>query len=659
MLDYIRKRSGGFISIFIVGAIALVFVFWGIGGQNTGDGISIRIDDAAVPITEYQRVQRTLQDTLRQENPGLEGRELELASARAALSTLVQRHVLGQLASEAGVAVPPEAVVSNITSNQYFQENGRFSKARYETMVQNAFGQTVPGYEAALTEDLRLEGAIRLIQRMNFVPKASLLEDYHTGEDEIALAWAYFPASAYAEGLTPSQEDLAAYYEANRERWRRPAQVKVEYVTFDPQDYRASVTVTDDEIAELYQEELPALSTPASAEVSHILFKFPSFTPTEEQKAETRAKAERALERAASEDFAALARELSEDPGSASQGGELPTVKPGDMVQEFERAVFDSTPEQRQGVIGPVETMFGYHLIKVRDFSPPAVQTLAEARPALAESLTARKSRTAAGVALEELLERAQSQGRDGPGLIALAESMGLKGQASDFFGEADPPAFLGGLEAEARKAVSQPVGLVSDPVDGPELLALYTPVERRESFVPAFSDPGVEDEIKAAWTADASLRKAGEAARALIAGRGGRPLDAAAKALGNPGIETGVSGFFRRLRFFTDTQPPLSQGDLLSMAGAIFSLRAVGDTAPEPVPTSSPGAQGGFLVLGLNGQRAAAESAFAASEGARRQSALQDIAQGAYTYWTYARTAEAALVIPPPLQRILSGQED
>ncbi|MDR2613633.1 MAG: SurA N-terminal domain-containing protein [Deltaproteobacteria bacterium] len=656
MLDYIRKRSGGFISIFIVGAIALVFVFWGIGGQNAGDGVSIRMDDRSVPIGEYVRVQRINADSLRQQDPGLQGRALELAAARSALTQLVQRHVLGGLADGAGLAVPPESVVAAITANPVFQDDGRFSKARYEQVVTTGFRETVPGYEAALAEDMRIESAMRLIQGLNFVPRASLLEDYHTGEDEIALSYAFFPVSAYTAGLSPAEAELAAYYAADPERWRRPARVKVEYVVFDPEDYREGLTATEAEIEELYQEELPGLTRPPEAEVSHILIRFPSFTATEEEKAQTREKAEKALERLRTEDFAAVAREISEDPNSAPQGGELPKLVPGTMMQEFERAVFDSTPEQREGVIGPVESLFGYHLIKVRSFAPETVQTLAQASGDLREAIVARKSRVAAAQALERLLERAQARGRDAD-LKALAAEDNLQSRTSDFFTASEPPEFLGGSADEAAKAVALPVGLVSEPVDAPDHLALYVPLELQESFVPDLSDPAAKGEVTAAWVEEEASRRAEAEARGLIASRGDRALDAAAKSLGNPGVQTGSSGFFRRLRFFAETQPPVSQADLARLAEAIFLLRRVGDTAPDPVPTYSPEARG-WLVVSLNGFRAASDEAFDATLAGRRAQAGAESAQRAFAFWIYARTMAVSLILPRELQNQLDEGE-
>ncbi|MDR1037668.1 MAG: SurA N-terminal domain-containing protein [Deltaproteobacteria bacterium] len=659
MLDYIRKRSGGFISAIIIGAIALVFVFWGIGGQNTGDGVSIRVDGTQVPVAVYLRFQRMAQENIRQRFPDMESGPLEQAASQSAVSTLIQRHVLGRLADRAGISVPAEAVVASITANTNFRdENGNFSKTYYENVVTNYFRESVASFEAALAEDMRLEAAIRYVQDMNFVPRAALLEDYHSGEDELALAWAFFPYTAYAQGLTPSEKDVSDYWAANRERWRRPARVRVAYVSFDPADYREGLEATEDELADLYQEELATLTTPASAQVSHILFRFPSFTPTAEQRQETRAKADAGMARAATEDFAALAREISEDPGTASQGGELPPLRPGDMVQEFEQAVFDSTPEQREGLIGPVETMFGYHIIKVREFTPAAAKTLEEATPQLTETVVSRKARIAAGQALESLLERAQAQGRDGADLCALAEPAGLACQTSEFFGEADAPAFLGSSAAEAAKAVAQPVGLVSDPVDTATVMSLYIPLEREESFVPELSDPDTREAATAAWTQDEALKLALADAEGVIAGRGTRTLDAAAKADAREGVTTGTSGFFRRLRFESDTQAPVSTADREALLKALFSLHAVGETAPEPIPAGAQDARG-YLVLALNGFRTAPEPVFSQTEKSRREGAVQDISEAAYTYWTYTRTAAASVSLPAEIRRQMSGSDE
>jgi hypothetical protein len=156
----------------------------------------------------------------------------------------------------------------------------------------------------------------------------------------------------------------------------------------------------------------------------------------------------------------------------------------------------------------------------------------------------------------------------------------------------------------------------------------------------------------------DEALKLAEAGARGLIASLGGRQLDAAVRDLRNDGVTTGTSGFFRRLRFDSDTQPPLSQADRDGALKALFALHKVGDSSPEPVPTQAADAKG-YLVLSLNGFRAASDSVFDQSEKTRRDSAVQDVSEAAYTYWTYARTAAAAVSLPLEIQRQMSGQEE
>ena len=268
-----------------------------------------------------------------------------------------------------------------------------------------------------------------------------------------------------------------------------------------------------------------------------------------------------------------------------------------------------------------METVFGYQIIRIDAFSPARVQTLEEARPALTETLRQRAARKAAVNRLEDLLDA--SQARATSDLKALAGTMGLTSRTSDFFTAENPPAFLGGLKAEAEKAVSQPVGLISDPVDARDVLSVYVPLERRDSFIPELDDPRTKEAVKKAWIDAESFKKAREAAEALIkdAKENGSFVQAA-RALSSGSPELGSTPIVARREILAAPEP-VSLSDFSLLLKAAFSLSRPGETAPEPIHVESPEKRG-FLALSLRDYKPADDAQFQKSAEEWRSSLLE-----------------------------------
>ncbi|MDR2459435.1 MAG: SurA N-terminal domain-containing protein [Deltaproteobacteria bacterium] len=648
MLAFIRKRSGGIISIVIVGAIALVFVFWGIGGQNTGDAITIYLDDEAVPITEFLEIKRGVIDRLRTENPSLSGATLDLLANQEALTSLMQRHVFFQLARNTGRSVPNEAVAQVILANPDFQDEGRFSKERYEALVKNYFGLTVPGYEARLKDDLLLQNTVSFLQNLSFVPTAYLLETFHFTEDQISLDYAFFPAAAFAQEANPTDEQLATYYEDNSENWRRPAEVQVEYIVFDPNDYLTEAQVTPDEVEALYLEERGTLTTPPVAHISHIQFDFPSYNPTDEEKAAVLKQAQEALVRAETEDFGLLAAELSSDTETAANGGDLGPVTYGTSLPEIDFALFSGGELTEGQLIGPIETVFGYELIKVRSYTPSKVQSLEEATPNLTERLRRRNARNLAIGHLEDLLDRAQKEGTND--LRALARNMGLTSQTSVYFSVNNPPDFLGSSSEETQKAVSQTLGLISEPVQIPSgALLIYVPLDRKESYVPPLTDPETLEQVRASWIATQTMIDASLAAQNLIdtAPNSQDFVEAAAEILGQ--AQTGIVDFIPRMAIGSAPEPVnLASGEALLMA--ILELRRPGDINTTPLAVDTPTTKG-YLVLSLKDFRPADEAAFQETLAWRRDTAWNNYSGPIFIYWANENMRKVEIRLPQELR--------
>ena len=126
----------------------------------------------------------------------------------------------------------------------------------------------------------------------------------------------------------------------------------------------SKVKVTDKDVEEYYKNHPKEFEKPETVKARHILIGFKG-DMTEDQKKELRKKAEDVLKKAkGGDDFAQLASEYSDDPGSKTKGGELGYFPKGNMVPEFENAAFNLKPGEISNVI---ETPYGYHIIKVED----------------------------------------------------------------------------------------------------------------------------------------------------------------------------------------------------------------------------------------------------------------------------------------------------
>ncbi|MDR1166032.1 MAG: SurA N-terminal domain-containing protein [Deltaproteobacteria bacterium] len=646
MLDYIRKRSGGLITAFIVGAIALVFVFWGVGGQNSGDNLNIYLDEEAVPIMTYLTTKREIQERARYENADAEA--ADLSAGRQALAFLTQRHVIKRLAAGLGLFVPDEAVIRQITSDPGFQVEGRFDRSLYETIVVNQMGLSLPAFEARVAQELLERRAVALIQSLSFTPTASLAEDFHFAEDEIAVNYAFFPARAFRGAISPTDAEIEAYFQENAETFRVPAEVRVEYVQIPFSAYLGEVEVADGELEDLYSESLAELTTPPEATVAHVLFRFPNFSPDQAAKDAVKARADAALATMTAENFASVGAALQDDPEAAAIYEDLGLIRRDDLVAEFAAAAFDEGPQRLNEILGPVETLFGYHLIQVSAYNPGGPQSFAEAEPALVETLKTRKARRLAIDRLENILSQAQ-YGETSVDLKALAEGQGLTSEVSEFFNVDNPPAFLAGRQGEAASALAWPIGQLSEPLDEDGFFAVYVPLERKESFIPSLSDPDVSARARDLLIDATALAQSRAAAQSYVAAASERGWTLGQANLTPGTFEAGQTPFTARLNIFNIPGTPLSQADSLELIGAILGLQKAGDVAPEPIAVLSPDSPG-YLVTSLSNFRPAPEENFADNLDARRAAALGEGQLAVLSHWLSSRSGQVMMKIPPEL---------
>ncbi|HEY0846087.1 MAG TPA: peptidylprolyl isomerase, partial [Noviherbaspirillum sp.] len=262
--------------------------------------------------------------------------------------------------------------------------DGKFDVERYKSLLA-AQGMTPSMYEARLRQELILQQVNEGVQSTAFAPKtvASRLSELNDQEREVQEM--LFKASDFVSQVKVTDEMLTDYYEKNGRQFEIPEQVKAEYVVLTNDAIAAQISVSDADIKSYYEQNASRYGDEEQRRASHILIKVDKGASAAE-KAAAREKTEKLLAqvRKNPSDFAKLAKEHSQDPGSAERGGDLDFFGKGMMVPSFEEAAF----KLKQGEISNVvESDFGYHIIQLTGVKPATVKSLDEVKGQIAAEI--------------------------------------------------------------------------------------------------------------------------------------------------------------------------------------------------------------------------------------------------------------------------------
>jgi peptidyl-prolyl cis-trans isomerase D len=282
----------------------------------------------------------------------------------AVLDNMIRQRLLLERAQRLGMTVSERQLQAAINEIPAFQENGRFSYAQYERLLR-AQNMTPVQFEARLRQQIIMQQLDDAFVDSNFVSRRVAERVTRIAEQEREVSYAVIPADRFLPEVKLEADAAQKYYESRQEQFRIPEQVRVEYVTLSMDDLVARAKVDAAELKKYYEEHRQQFEVKESRRASHILILVdPAGGAEAKQKA--RAVAEQIHEQAKQnpDSFAELARKHSQDPGSAEQGGDLGFFTHGSMVKAFDDAVFRMRPGE---VAGPVESEYGYHIIRLTD----------------------------------------------------------------------------------------------------------------------------------------------------------------------------------------------------------------------------------------------------------------------------------------------------
>lgn len=265
MLQRIRDNASGPLAYAVVGLISLVFGVWGIGSYFTPSANPEVANIGDVQITRYQLQQAYNQryQRLRQimgerfDADTFEPQQLR----RAVLQQLIQSAVMDQYALSSGYRTTDQALLQVLTSDSRFQVNGKFSTQRYKAILANA-GLTPAAYEARLRRNVVTTQVRAGIANGTFAAPPEVKRAYSLLKQQRDVAYALFPASAYAAQVKIGDSDVQAWYDAHKDQYMRPERVKLAYVELNREALQPQQTPTQDELRDLYEQNKGRFSTP-------------------------------------------------------------------------------------------------------------------------------------------------------------------------------------------------------------------------------------------------------------------------------------------------------------------------------------------------------------------------------------------------------------
>ncbi|MGD9007458.1 MAG: SurA N-terminal domain-containing protein [Desulfobacteraceae bacterium] len=402
MLNLMRKHAGSWMIKVILFAIVVVFVFWGVGSFTSRNQTQVAdVNGEIISVETYRQAYYQLLENFRR----LYGEQLNddllkmLRPGQQALDNLISRILMLQESDRLGIDVNDQELADAIQAIAAFQNDGVFDYQRYQQLL--SFNKmTAEQFEQTQEQDLRIGKLQSLITSAVNISDEEARQWYEWNNAEVNLDYVVFEANNYND-VTPTQEQIAKYFEQNVMKYQTEPQVRVRYLYFDPNAYQEGVQVTDEKVAEYYQQNAGEFKTEKTVQARHILFKVEedSDPAVDEEK---KALAAKVAEMAKSgKSFDQLAKQYSEGP-TRDKGGFLGTFKRNAMVKPFADTAFSMNAGD---ISEPVRTQFGWHVIKVEKVNEASTESLEDATPNIRNKLRLERARQKALEAAEKVYD--------------------------------------------------------------------------------------------------------------------------------------------------------------------------------------------------------------------------------------------------------------
>jgi peptidyl-prolyl cis-trans isomerase D len=395
-----RDLVRGWLGKFLLGLLMIPFAIVGIESYFVGGKAApaATINDEEISQNDLDRsVDQQRQRILASMGEQPDASRLDLVILRQeVLKGLIDRALLSQQAKKVGFLIDDVTISRLIQETPAFQENGVFSETRYQQVLRN-MGEDAANFPAKAKKEIAVSQLASGINQTAFVSAKELdaLSALDNQKRDIHLAM--INAAPYLASVQVSDDEVNKYYKANTAKYTTDEKVSVDYMVLGAELFTDKVLLTDADVEARYAEKLKALESNEQRRASHILINIDDKTKEADALAKIKGLEKRIQ---AGEDFGALAKEFSQDQGSATNNGDLGFAGKGMFVPEFEKSLYALKVNE---VSAPVKTQFGYHIIKLLEVQKAPVPTMAELRPSLEAEVRAAKSEELYAEAVEKM----------------------------------------------------------------------------------------------------------------------------------------------------------------------------------------------------------------------------------------------------------------
>jgi peptidyl-prolyl cis-trans isomerase D len=357
MLQVFRESIGKYIAIAILALIALTFVFFGIDFSVSQLTFAAKVNGEPISVPEFDRQLRREQNRIQSLLLDELSDDMRRQIRRSVIDEMVARELMAQVTEEVGYRVSDQRLLEIMQSDEVFQVGGQFSRDIYLSLLTSE-GLTPAGFEA-MQRDVYTIGELQGgLLESSFVTPAEFRRRIELYYERREVAYALFEAAGFLDQVEVSEDEIAEYYAENGDLFQTEESVDLEFIDLDLASIAATIEVSENDLREFYEDEIERYSVSEERRVSHILIE-----PDGDDYVEAEAEAEAIVARIdAGEDFAAVAAEASDDVGTRAAGGDLGFLGRGVLEGPFEDALFDMSVGE---VRGPVETEFGFHILKL------------------------------------------------------------------------------------------------------------------------------------------------------------------------------------------------------------------------------------------------------------------------------------------------------
>jgi peptidyl-prolyl cis-trans isomerase D len=508
MLQSIHDKLKGWLAGVVLGAIGLVFVFWGINWTLTAPTYAAKVNGSEVSVNEVrQTYQQQLAQMERQANGTLSDAQRNDIKKRV-LDDYVNSEALVTRADALGYRVSDADVLQAECQIPAFQVDGKCDAARAVAILRSQ-GRSPSEIEALFARDVKLRQLDSALSLSSFATATEVKQIRALTKQQRELTWVALSAEKYASQANPDDAALKAYYDAHKSEYMTPETVDLRYAEISLAQLESKISVDDAQLKAYYDEQKAKTPErfvqPEQRRVSHILL---SVTDPKDDAA-VKAKAEGILKRAqAGEDFAKLAKDFSQDPGSAAQGGDLGWSERKVWVPPFADAAYSMKVDE---IRGPVKTKFGYHILKLVGIQPATVKTFEQSKPEMETEYRRNEAERLFNNAQDQLADAALQNTTD---IDVVARKAGLTVLEIPVFSRIAGGGALGKVPAVIEAAFSQ------DVLDG--RLSPIVEVEKGRGVVLRATDhkvpqqkplDEVRTELTAAWKKQRGVELAAAAA--------------------------------------------------------------------------------------------------------------------------------------------------